>query len=62
MIIRKNRDKNKDYYVEEFLNKIEYLKPKIMIHFKSNICYLHKDSIRYNEFSKTSDQLKNYYL
>ena len=59
---KRNRDKSKNSYSLEFLNISEYLKPEIAIPFASNMCYLHKDSMQYNEFSNTSDQLYNYYL
>ena len=59
---KQNTDKKKDSYSKEFLNIFEYLKPKMAIPFASNMCYLHKDSMQYNAFSNTSDELYHYYL
>ena len=61
-IITNYIDGNCKSYSKEFLNITEYLKPQIAIPFASNMCYLHKDSIKYNDFSNTSDQLYKYYL
>lgn len=59
---RQNNDKDKETYSIEFLNAASYLKPHLAIPFASNMCYLHKDSMQYNEHSNTSDLLYKYHL
>ena len=53
-------DKNKEVYSREFLNAASFFNPKVAIPFASNMCYLHKDSFKYNKHSNTSDLLYNY--
>ncbi len=57
-----NNDKDKKSYSIEFLNAASFIKPKLAIPFASNMCYLHKDSIKYNQHSNTSDLLYKYHL
>ncbi len=57
-----NNDKDKDQYSIEFLNTASFIKPQVAIPFASNMCYLHKDSIQYNQHSNTSDLLYKYHL
>jgi len=54
---KKNNDKSKEVYSREFLNAATFFKPKVAIPFASNMCYLHKDSFKYNSHSNTSDLL-----
>ena len=60
--IKKNNDQAKESYSIEFLNTASFLKPKVSIPFASNMCYLHKDSMQYNEHSNTSNLLYQYHL
>jgi len=57
-----NNDKKKEAYSKEFLNNSLFFRPKLSIPFASNMCYLHKDTMQYNQHSNTSDLLYEYYL
>ena len=59
---KENNDKDKHLYSIEFLNAASYLKPQLAIPFASNMCYLHKDTLEYNQHSNTSDLLYKYHL
>ena len=59
---KENNDKSKEVYSREFLSAASLYKPKLAIPFASNMCYLHKDSYKYNSHSNTSDLLYNFHL
>ena len=52
--------KVKEDYSREFLEAAAFFKPKIAIPFASNMCYLHKDTFKFNKYSNTSDLLEKY--
>lgn len=56
----KNIDKSKQEYSIDFLESASLFNPKIAIPFASNMCYLHKDTFKFNKYSNTSDLLENF--
>ncbi len=59
--IKTNTEKEKDDYSRDFLEAARIFKPELSIPFASNMCYLHKDTYKYNSYSNTSDQLECFY-
>ena len=47
-------------YMKEFIQTIEYLKPKYAVPFASYICHLHKDNITDNKYLITPYDLENF--
>lgn len=59
--VKLKADKKIEEYSKEFLLTARIFKPEVAIPFASNMCYLHKDTYKYNFYSNTSDKLLKFY-